>query len=121
MSGSGTTPEAGKEDYYEDGTINWLLTGDLNDGIITECATKITQSAFDKHSVLKVYPEDSIVIALYGATIGKTGYLKIEVATNQACCVLADSPFLFSRFSFFGLIQLKTNYFWKVTVAVNQI
>lgn len=105
--GSGTTPDAGKDDFYEEGTINWLLTGDLNDGVITECSTKITQSAFDKHSVLKLYPKHSVVIALYGATIGKTGYLNIEATTNQACCVLSDSPYLLPKFSFYLLNAVK--------------
>ncbi|MCX8482152.1 MAG: restriction endonuclease subunit S [Crocinitomicaceae bacterium] len=105
--GSGTTPEAGKSDYYEEGTINWINTGDLNDGDIIECEKQITQDAFDKHSVLKIYPKGTILIALYGATIGKTGFLQIEGATNQACCALADSVYIIPRFTFYWTNAVK--------------
>ncbi len=105
--GSGTTPEAGKTDYYEEGTINWINTGDLNDGDIFECEKQITQEAFDKHSVLKIYPKGTVLIALYGATIGKTGILQIEGATNQACCALADSIYLIPRFTFYWTNAVK--------------
>lgn len=87
---SGTTPKSDEESYYLDGHINWLNTGDLNNSRITETSKKITQKAFDDHSALKVYPIGSIVIAMYGATIGKLGILDIETTTNQACCVLSD-------------------------------
>lgn len=87
---SGTTPKSDEESYYLDGEINWLNTGDLNNSRITETSKKITQKAFENHSALKVYPIGSIVIAMYGATIGKLGILDIETTTNQACCVLSD-------------------------------
>jgi len=105
--GSGTTPEAGNSDYYEEGTINWINTGDLNDGDIIECEKQITKEALDKHSVLKIYPKGTVLIALYGATIGKTGILQIEGATNQACCALADSPFIIPKFTFYWTNAVK--------------
>lgn len=85
--GSGTTPSTGKADYYSEDGINWLQTGDLNDGVITETTKHITSKAV-KECGLKIYPSGSLVIAMYGATIGKLGLLSIETATNQACCVL---------------------------------
>ena len=87
---SGTTPKSDDESYYDEGHINWLNTGDLNDSIITETSKKITQKAFDDHSTLKIYPKGSIVMAMYGATIGKLGILDIETTTNQACGVMSD-------------------------------
>jgi len=105
--GSGTTPESGKSDYYDDGSINWVLTGDLKDDIIYSCENKITQSAFDKHSVLKIFPKGTVLIALYGATIGKTALLAIEATTNQACCALAESNFLISKFTFYLMNAVK--------------
>lgn len=87
---SGTTPKSDDQSYYLDGHINWLNTGDLNNSIIKETSKKITQKAFDEHSTLKGYPIGSIVIAMYGATIGKLGILEIETTTNQACCVLSN-------------------------------
>jgi len=86
--GSGTTPKSDNKDYYEDGNINWLVTGDLNDGYVFQTSNKVTQKALDELSSLKIYPENSLLIAMYGATIGKLGILKTETTVNQATCVL---------------------------------
>ncbi len=105
--GSGTTPKSGSDTYYEDGLINWLNTGDLNDSFITETNKKITEAALNEFSTLKIYPKDSIVIALYGATIGKLGQLKIETTTNQACCVLTDSNDILNRYLFYYFLSAR--------------
>ena len=102
--GSGTTPNTNNDAYYEGGEINWLNTGDLNDSYITSTSKKITQLAIEEISTLKLFPINSIVIALYGATIGKLGHLKIETTTNQACCVLTESDFIESRYLFYFLL-----------------
>ena len=88
--GSGTTPTAGSPTYYENGSINFLQTGDLNDGYINETSKKITAKTLIDYSSLKLFPKGSLVIAMYGATIGKLGILNIETTTNQACCVLGN-------------------------------
>lgn len=104
--GSGTTPTAGSVLYYENGTINFLQTGDLNDGFINQTSKKITQKALEDNTSLKLFPKGSLVIAMYGATIGKLGILNIDTTTNQACCVLGggvkdlDTKFIFYWFSF---------------------
>jgi len=67
--GSGTTPSSTNEDFYENGVINWVITGDLNDGILNECSKKITQEAFLSASALKIFPKNTLLIAMYGATI----------------------------------------------------
>jgi len=105
--GSGTTPNTGNDSYYENGNINWLNTGDLNDGYIYSTSKKISEVAFKEHSVLKLYPVDSIVIALYGATIGKLGHLKIETTTNQACCVISESKDVTNRYLYYFLLAAK--------------
>ncbi len=105
--GSGTTPKSGNDVYYENGNINWLNTGDLNDSYITETNKKITEAALREFSTLKLYPKNSIVIALYGATIGKLGQLKIETTTNQACCVLSDSDDIENRYLFYFLLSAR--------------
>src|SRR5574344_535791 len=105
--GSGTTPKADKLDYYDNGIINWLLTGDLNDGIIKETSNKITQEAFDNSS-LKIYHSGNVVIAMYGATIGKLGILDIETTTNQACCSIDCGKKLFPKFLFYFLLNEKS-------------
>ena len=105
-TGSGTTPQSTNSNYY-DGNINWLLTGDLNDGIITSTSKKITSKALSDYSTLKLYPKNSVVIALYGATIGKLGFLDIESTTNQACCVLYNSKRMEQKYLFYNLLFAK--------------
>jgi type I restriction enzyme S subunit len=85
--GSGTTPSG---DEFFGGTIPWVMTGDLNDGLITETKRTVTSGAIEKFSALKIFPAGSLIVAMYGATIGKTGVLAMEACTNQACCVLAE-------------------------------
>lgn len=106
LIGSGTTPTSNNPEYYEDGKINWLQTGDLTDGIITKTSKLITQKAFDDVN-LKLYPTNSLIIAMYGATIGKVGLLKIETTTNQACCVLAQPRGVFVNYIFYWFISNK--------------
>lgn len=105
--GSGTTPKADNQLYYYDGNINWLLTGDLNDGEIYDTSKKITQKAIDDYSTLRVYPAESIVMAMYGATIGKLGMLKIETTVNQACCVLSKPIYFDNKFAFYVLLAAR--------------
>lgn len=101
--GSGSTPESGNSIYHDNGTINWLNTGDLNDGVLHAVNKRITPKALEDYSALKLYPANTVVIAMYGATIGKTSMVTVETATNQACCVFYNSlivtnPFLFYYF-----------------------
>ena len=99
--GSGTTPTSGSNKYYSEDGVNWLQTGDLNDGNINDTSKKITTTALTDFSSLKIYPKGSIVIAMYGATIGKLGKLNIETTTNQACCVLPKSNEIDNDFAFY--------------------
>jgi type I restriction enzyme S subunit len=99
--GSGTTPTSGNQEYYSDGEYNWLQTGDLKDNLINSTSKKITKKALDDFSSLKFYPPNSIVIAMYGATIGKTGILKISSTTNQACCVLSEPESFQNKYVFY--------------------
>ncbi len=108
LIGSGTTPNTNVDKFYNEGKINWLNTGDLNDGYISETTKKITEVAL-KETSLRIFPEDSIVIALYGATIGKLGHLKIETTTNQACCVLSKSNKITNRFLFYFFLASRKN------------
>jgi type I restriction enzyme S subunit len=96
--GSGTTPESGNPIYHENGTINWLNTGDLNDGILESCAKKVTEKATQDYSSLKVFPAGSLVMAMYGATIGKTSIINFDTTTNQACCVFCKDDIIDLKF-----------------------
>ena len=95
---SGCTPNRLNKDYYN-GNIPWLKTGDLNDGYITHIPESITEKALNETSV-KLNPTGSVLIAMYGATIGKIGILTFPATTNQACCACEvfngiDKEFLF--------------------------
>lgn len=96
---SGTTPDTKNQEYYIGGEINWMLTGDLNDNIVTDTSKKITEQALEDYTTLKIYPKGSLCIAMYGATIGKTAILGVEACTNQACCVLFNSEIMMPEFA----------------------
>jgi len=85
--GSGTTPSG--DEFYR-GDIPWVVTGDLNDSVLTNTTSAVNARALETFSALRLYPKDSLIVAMYGATIGKTAILGIEACTNQACCVLAE-------------------------------
>ena len=98
--GSGTTPSTAISEYYDDKGKYWLQTGDLNDGVIEDTKKKVSEKAV-KECNLRFYPKDSLVIAMYGATIGKVGKLNIDAATNQACCVLPSSQRMLKDFGYY--------------------
>lgn len=102
--GSGTTPASGNISYYEPQDIAWVNTGDLNDGDLLVSTKYISQKAIKSHSALKLYPEDTLVIAMYGATIGKTCILKSSMTVNQACCCLSSSDSILPKYGQFWFI-----------------
>ena len=81
---SGGTPSTGKLEYYF-GNIPWLRTQEINFSEIWDTQIKITKLAL-KNSSVKMIPKNCIIIAMYGATVGKVGINKIPLTTNQACC-----------------------------------
>ena len=104
--GSGATPSRTNSEYYG-GTIPWLKTGDLNDGTITEIPEYITELALEKTSV-RLNPIGSVLMAMYGATIGKLGILGIEATTNQACCACIPYEGVYNKFLFYFLMASRT-------------
>ena len=86
-STSGGTPSREHEEYFQNGTYPWIKTGELKDCPIIETEESITDEAI-KHSSAKLFEEDSLIIAMYGATIGQLGINKMKATCNQACCVL---------------------------------
>ena len=81
---SGGTPNR-KNDAYYGGHIPWVKSGELGKGVIYDTEEKITEQAV-KESSAKIFPKGTLLIALYGATIGKLGFLGVPAATNQAVC-----------------------------------
>lgn len=106
--GSGTTPSASNEMYYDSPDMAWLNTGDLTDSYIEKTSKYVSQQALDKFSALTVFPKDSLVMAMYGATIGKLGITKYETTTNQACCVLSKPRGVITKFIFYWLMGHRT-------------
>ena len=81
---SGGTPSRENADFYK-GDIPWITTGELKDGYIFDSKEHITKEAL-KNSAAKIFPTGTVLMAMYGATIGRLGILKVDAATNQACC-----------------------------------
>ncbi len=105
--GSGTTPKTDNRAYYDGGDIPWVNTGDLNDDELNECEKRITALAIADHSSLKTYPTGSLLIAMYGATIGKLAILNFSATVNQACCVFAGKSEIASKFMFYWFLGLR--------------
>lgn len=97
--GSGGTPSRKNDDYYN-GTIPWVKTGELNDDYIWETEEHISEQAIADSSA-KLFPINTIIIAMYGATIGKVGILGLEATTNQACACGVSSAVLLYKYLFY--------------------
>lgn len=105
---SGATPSRTNPQFYG-GTIPWLKTGDLNDGYIEEVPEYITDLALEKTSV-RLNPEGSVLMAMYGATIGKLGILNKPMTTNQACCACIPFTGVFNKYLFYFLMSQRGSY-----------
>lgn len=103
--GSGTTPK-GNDSYY-DGDIPWLNTGDLTDSYVNIIGKTVTDIAMTECSALKLFDKNSVVIAMYGATIGKLGIITFPTTTNQACCVMSCSKSLYNKYLFYVLYSAR--------------
>ena len=110
---SGATPSRHHLEYYG-GSIPWLKTGDLNDGFINSVSEYITKEGFNNSSVV-LNPVGSVLIAMYGATIGKLGITNIEVTTNQACC--ACLPIIIINHYLFYFLMYQKKYFIEKAVG----
>lgn len=100
---SGGTPARDENAFWQDGTIDWLKTKELKDGNIYTTEEKITDTGLKK-SAAKVFPADSVVMAMYGATVGKLGIIKSPMTTNQACCVMVPSKNCDYRYLYYQLL-----------------
>jgi type I restriction enzyme, S subunit len=105
---SGGTPLRSRVEYYG-GNIPWVKSGELPDGIIREVEEKITEAGL-KNSSAKLFPKDTVVVALYGATVGRTGILGIDATTNQAVCgIFPRNHSFISKFMFYWLQSQRQN------------
>ena len=109
--GSGGTPSRKILEYYN-GDIPWIKTGELNDDYIFETEEHITQEAIS-HSSAKLFPVNTIVIAMYGATIGKVGILGVVATTNQACACGVSNSSVNYKYLFYYARSQKDNFIKK--------
>ncbi|EDB1528275.1 restriction endonuclease subunit S [Campylobacter coli] len=106
---SGGTPSRNKKEYWENGNIKWLKSGELNDGYIDFIEENITEEAI-KNSSAKIFQKGTLLIAMYGATAGKLGILNLDSTTNQAICAFLhkDKNIKFlEKFLFYFLFFLR--------------
>ena len=108
--GAGSTPQRGNQDYYG-GNILWLKTGELNNDIVYDTEEKITQRALQDCS-LRMNEIGDVLIAMYGATIGKLAIVGKELTTNQACC--GCTPYVvFNWYLFYFLMASRDTFIKK--------
>ena len=108
--GAGATPAKGNLDYYN-GNILWLRTGELNNDVVYDTEIKITEKALRECS-LRLNKIGDVMIAMYGATIGKVAIAGKEMTTNQACC--ACTPIgVFNWFLFYFLMGSQLDFIKK--------
>lgn len=102
---SGGTPSRREPQFYN-GNIPWVKSGELDKGLITDTEEKISEDAI-KNSSAKVFPKGTLLIALYGATIGKLAFLGVDAATNQAICGIYKSEQIDSHYLYNFLLYKK--------------
>lgn len=117
---SGGTPSRKKPEYYEGGTIPWIKTMEIRDGYIYDSEEKITESGLQNSSA-KFVPKESVLIAMYGATVGRVGYLKIDSTTNQAACALVvNSEITNPKWLYYSILATRDSLIDKANGAAQQ-
>lgn len=105
-TGAGGTPLKSHKDYYEGGDVPWLLSGEVGQGEIYQVKNFITKKGLDNSSA-KLFPPNTVLIAMYGATAGQVGILRIEAATNQAVCGIYPNDKLLPEFIYYCFLAKK--------------
>ena len=100
---SGGTPDKKHPEYYKNGNILWVRSGELDKGIIYDTEIKITETGLQNSSA-KVFPAGTLLIALYGATIGKLAFLGKPASTNQAVCAIFQNDTVSLRYLYYYLL-----------------
>lgn len=101
---SGATPSRSESSFWMNGTIPWLKSGEVHNGITLKTEESITQDALENSST-KLLPPDTVLMAMYGVTAGEVGYLTISSTTNQAVCGMVCSDPSKAAYLFFALLQ----------------
>ena len=106
---SGGTPSKGHNEYYEGGTIPWLRSGEVNKMYIYNAELFITEEGLQNSSA-KWFPENTVVVAMYGATVGQVGILKNKMTTNQAICGIFPNEYFIPTYLYHFLLSKKEEY-----------
>ena len=101
---SGSTPSRTNNEFWENGTIPWVKSGEVHNNITLSTEECITQKGLNGSST-KLLPQDTVLMAMYGVTAGEVGYLAIEATTNQAICGMICSSKAKAAYLYFTLIQ----------------
>ena len=112
---SGGTPRSNIKEYYENGNINWLKSGDIANRIIYDVDSKITKLGLNNSSA-KMLPANTVLIAMYGATVGQVGLLKVESTTNQAICGILPSDKIIPEY-LYSILKSKRDYLISLSVG----
>ena len=115
---SGGTPSRTNAEYF-DGEINWFKSKELDDSILLKSEEKITEIAVDKSSA-KLFPNGSVVMAMYGTTIGKLGLLSMPSTTNQACCAIIQKDKIKSNYYIFNWLLENREYILSFRMGAAQ-
>jgi type I restriction enzyme S subunit len=91
QTGSGSTPPREHSGEYYGGSIPWVKSGELRDGVLTSTEEFVTDEGV-RSARLKLVPAGSILVAMYGATVGRTALLGMPATTNQAICHIRPDP-----------------------------
>jgi len=103
---SGGTPNKNEKSYYVNGTIPWVKTGDLKDKYVHKGIECITEEGLNNSSA-KLFPKDTVLVAMYGATIGACSILSYEASTNQACAAFLPREDVFPEYLYYFLSSKK--------------
>ena len=101
---SGSTPSRTEIDYWKNGNIPWLKSGEVHNNVTVETEEYITKKATEETSA-KLLPENTVLMAMYGVTAGEVGYLGIEATTNQAICGMICNSLEDAAYLYFSLLQ----------------
>ena len=101
---NGGTPNRGNPEYWNSIDIPWLKTGEVENNIIIKSEEYISKEGF-KNSSAKLFPLETVIMAMYGATAGQIAYLKFETTTNQACCGMICQNEIHSAYLYYYLLK----------------
>ena len=103
---AGGTPSKLHKEYYENGNIPWMLSGEVCHKYIYDVEHYITQEGLNNSSA-KLFPENTVVVAMYGATAGQVGILKLETSTNQAVCGILPNDNILPEYLYYYFLYYK--------------